>query len=437
MKWILPLAALALAQARGLKTAKIVDGDESLKVENQRLKEESRRLEAMMQVARGEVQRMDKTIKDDKARNLRLSHGENEEAEIASLTKKLEKAKADRKSLSDTLRQMLAKNSTKIYKAEAAKAVEDQHAAEKQYNKQLEAMEVHVKEVQEKTEEAKELARSFQDQNMDLQKTLRDTKAKLAVAEQKDQDLTQDRAILMNTMHGLMRDQTKAKQDLQNEIAKEQAEAKELASVKAKLEALEAATAAAKKKTKAAKPAEKPKPESKWDKFRKSVTDVAPLHLNHEESGAYKIAKLKDINRYIDSTATVANDAEETPAPVSTPTAAPKQNDWASMSKQVDSLAKAEDAEARQRIKEAHVRAVPKDVAAPTAVHKDGLGDYLGLKMKVAPVVAQSIPAPAEAKPSAAKQAKDEEDDGGDGVEDILSQAKQQLNDMDDAEAKS
>merc|ERR1719506_1670372 len=170
-----------------------------------------------------------------KSRNLPHDGAGSDTEEVARLTMQLDKAKAERKSLATTLRQMLGKNSTKIFRAKADKALKTEKDLEQKYSKEKQASEAKLKEAAGKLAEEKEMVQTLQEQNMDLQKAKKDLTAKLAKSEKKEQDLTVDKANLVETMRSLMRDTAKAKKELQLETEKKEKVDKDLSIVEAKL----------------------------------------------------------------------------------------------------------------------------------------------------------------------------------------------------------
>jgi len=147
-----------------------------MKAENAGLKKRLMHLEAMMQVARAEVHRMDLL---SHSRTVQQNAPQMVSQDVADLQKKLLRVQADKKSLVQTLRQMLAKNSTKIYQKQAEKAVQAKTAVEMKYTKERTGLEAKIKEANDRNAETKELAQTLQEQNMDLQKTVHGLRSKL------------------------------------------------------------------------------------------------------------------------------------------------------------------------------------------------------------------------------------------------------------------
>lgn len=438
MKIWLSLAALALvwpAAARGLK-GRGADVN-TLEAENEALKKRNKHLEAMMQVARTEVHRMDEAVQARKQHH-DVGGSDSEVADVDDLKKKLQKTEADKKALVKTLREMLAKNSTKLFKKQA----QEKHALEVQCGNERVALQGQIKEANGKCDETKEMAQTLQDQNMDLQRTVHDLRAKLASTVQKDKDLVVDKANLVDTMHNLMRENTNFKQEVQVEAQKEKRLGEEISADQAKLAKFDAK----KMKKKLPVPAV-----AKTVGKKSSPKKHTPLRLNHEESMAAKIAKMRAVNRYIDHA-----DMPEVPADdlsldvpekaVAEAPPADQSSDWASMSKQVDAFSKQEDLFAKGKLRVE----TPQELADGAAVtqHSKGLSDWLGLKVAQAKSAAGAIPKDAEGlspidalDPDAVKQelaaqatkVKTDADDGGDGIQDLLSQAKDQLAAMDSA----
>jgi len=413
-----------------------------MKAENEGLKKRLMHLEAMMEVARAEVHRMD-VLSQSKM----LPHNAPQlvNQDVAGLQKKLLRAQADKKSLVQTLRQMLAKNSTKIYQKQAEKAVQAKTAVEMKYTKERHGLEAKIKEANERNAETKELAQTLQEQNMDLQKTVHGLRSKLAETQQKGKDLTSDKANLVETMHNFMRENGELKKKLEVELHKEKAEAgemqKEITTDKVKIANLTSLNAnltrsrspgspvpkalkvaIAKKDTKS-KTLASNAPVKKSVAKNPSIHATVGLHMKHSESMAAKMARMKNINKYIDGVNIPAEDSGD---------AAQKQGDVFARDKQ-------------------NLLPVP-PVAAPQVEHTKGISDWLGIKaamVKVTPKT-RAIPkdvnglspldaldpqAAKEEKVAAAKKVKDDADDGGDGIQNLLAQAKGQLQDMDEAEA--
>merc|ERR1719487_1936869 len=174
-----------------------------------------------MQVARTEVQRMDaasrKNHHDDGVEGVKV-----ESQEVEDLKKKLHAVEADKKSLVQTLRQLLAKNSTKIFRQQAENAVKAQQALEVKCGNDRLAFQAQIKEANGKCDETREMAQTLQEQNMDLQRTARDLRAQLSKSEQSNKDLSVDKASLVTTMHGLMRESSSYQKELKKEVQKEQ-----------------------------------------------------------------------------------------------------------------------------------------------------------------------------------------------------------------------
>jgi len=309
--------------------------------------------------------------------------------------------------------------------------------------------EAQVKEANGKHEEAKDMIQTLQEQNMDLQKVVHEMKEQLGKAEQNGKDLGTDKANLMTTMHGLMRENSAVKKELQAEKETEKKDIQEIARDEAKIDKL-----AKLKNVPKAKEARK---------APLKISKNGPLHLNHEESVAFKNAKMEKkmdhINDYIDRQY-VRDDSSSDVFELSTrplgtkafgaeadayATATPAPDSWKSMTKQVDAMAKEEEEASRKRVEAKHV-------TGAAASSSQGYGDWMGtLKLVKAKPVAAAIPKDAnglspidaidpdatkQEKIAAAIKAKTDDDDGGDGIQELLSQAKDQLSAMDKAEAQ-
>jgi len=432
MKLQFALTALAVllwpSSARGLKGS-AQPRSVQLEAENESLKKRNKHLEAMMQVARAEVHRM-----DDAKKHRHVNGGGNNvevlNQEVEDLQDKLHSAEADRKSLVQTLRQMLSRNATHIFQTQAEKVMKSKQVLETKCGEARMSCEAQVKEANGKSDEAKEVAQTLQEQNMDLQRTVQSLRAQLAVTVQKDKDLKGDKANLVATMHSLMREGTAAKKALRTEKDNEKKELQEIAADKVKL-------------AKLAKKAPKP---AVAKQARKIVQKNRPLHLNHEESTAYKIAKMNHINRYIDrqyASDDRSDDAtEQAKQAAAAPMDAPKESDLQGLTKQVDAMQNDEDVLARKR----QLNHSPDNPQGNSA----GISDWLGLKVTnakpvaipkdangMSPIDALDPDAVKQEKAAVAKKAKSDADDGGDGIEDLLAQAKNQLSAMDRAESEN
>lgn len=458
MKWQVACAVLAFLHscaARGLKTPRVHEAasavDSGLEAQNEELRKRNKHLEAMMQVARAEVQRMDALS----AKKHVQVHSGSDGTDIEDLKKKLQAAEAEKKSLVQTLRKMLAKNSTKIFRTQAENAVQAKQALEMKCDKERIAFEDQIKASAEKCAESQELAQTLQEQNMDLQKTVRDLRAQLKKNEQKDKELSIDKQNLVATMHNLMRESSSYRKEVEKEMKKEKSLEEELAAKEAKIAKLTKAKTSHKEvqQTRSA-PSQKAPVHLKLQKGNapsdlklakgvKSGTHIAPMHLNHEESMASKMAKMKDINRYLDRA-----DMPDIPADIddSSDDTSVEENPQdiftrGKLAVQPSSSSKGE-AETAPHVAE----------AAPTHQAKGGVQDWLGLKaVQAKPDPVAAIPkdsnglspidsldpeAVQQEKAAQEKKEKEDADEGGDGVQQLLAQANEQLNAMDDAEAQ-
>jgi len=126
-------------------------------------------------------------------------------------------------------------------------------------------------------------------------------------------------------------------------------------------------------------------------------------------------------------------------------TATPAPDSWKSMTKQVDAMAKEEEEASKMRVQAKHA-------TGTATTSSQGYGDWMGtLKLVKAKPAVAAIPKDAnglspidaidpdatkQEKIAAAIKAKTDDDDGGDGIQELLSQAKDQLSAMDKAEAQ-
>lgn len=432
MKWPLAITALALLHqcvARGLKTPR-GSSLSKLQAENEDLRKQNRHLEAMMQVARTEVRRLDAQHKDDNVAVLTLK--------LEDTQKKLHAVEADKKSLMQTLRQLLAKNSTKILRKQA----EARQMVEVKYSKERDELVAQVKEANGRCDEVKEMTQTLQEQNLDLQRKVRDLQDKLDKTQKRDNELSIDKANLVATMHNLMRESSGYKKELQQEVQKENALTEKLAAEEAKLAKLSS--------PKAKKNAQKQQPVPKVSKtvHIKQASNIKPMHLNHEESMASKMAHLKDINRYLDraNMPDIPDDELES------------QLDEQPTPEELFARGQHELPKVQVQDAQEHATAGPKmKVAADAATvgESKGANEWLGVKEAVvavskpeegappkdadglSPIDALDPQAVTQEKATQAKKQKADEDDGGDGIENLLSQAKDQLSAMDAAEAET
>jgi len=297
MKWLCITLTLALglsAQARGLKAPRAPEANavrsKQLELENESLRKTNDHLEAMMQMARTEVHRMDAAATEDRSRN---RHHENcgdvevMKQEIEDLKKKQLATEGDKTDLVQTLRRMLAKNSTQIFQNQAVRAQQANTALELKCGRQRQAFEQQLDEANEKIKEAngkcdetKEVAQSLHDENVQDDQKLQKIRSALAKALQANKELEADKVNLVTTMQNLMRENSRFKHGLKQETAIEEKEAQELSIEKATLAKLsgkgKAPKTAAKKQTKAA----------------------LKLMAHHEHSAAQK-AHMRSIDRYM------------------------------------------------------------------------------------------------------------------------------------------
>lgn len=307
MKWAFGLAALALAWCIGvcgLKQPRLPEASavlsKQLALENEALIKRNQHLEAMMQMARSEVHRMDAVAKK---RQRHISSGDAEVLgqEIQDLKKKLGEAQSEKSDLVQTLRRMLTKNSTQVFEKQAEKAQQQNMALELKFGQERQALEAQIMEANAKCDTTKEATSKLLEENQQIKEAalkieneLRDAREELSKAAGADKELSSDKANLVATMHALMRENTKCKQELQTEKQLEQREAKEVEAGKIMLTKLLKKGPAVKKEL-------------------KKVLKVFPRrHHKHSEAAhtAAQLAKMKDIDKYIDS-ADADNDDED------------------------------------------------------------------------------------------------------------------------------
>jgi len=156
-----------LAGARGLKAPRALDDGavltKQVQAENEALKRRNQQLEAMMQMARAEVQRMDAAAHSRKHGHC-AGDAEIFTQEIQDLKKKLAASEADKNELVQTLRQMMAKNNAQIFQKQAEREQQMNMALELKSGNERNALEAQIKAAEGKTEEAKELAASLQNE---------------------------------------------------------------------------------------------------------------------------------------------------------------------------------------------------------------------------------------------------------------------------------
>jgi hypothetical protein len=402
----------------------------------------------MMKVARAEVHRLDLAAKaqrkheqDDKAAGAtEVLNQENED-----LKKKVQAMQADKKALVQTLRQMLAKNSTKIFRQQADRANQMKFAMEMKLGKERQSLEAQlgesqnkIQEAQNKCEDTRELAQSLQEENLALRKHYKDVKEKLAKSSQTAKDLQLDKANLVATMHGLMRDTTRAKQELHSEKAVEQKEEKEIEADRAKLAKL------------LPKPKVKRHPKPSKQKSKKA------LGHKHEESMAAQLAHLKAIDHYIIRSAE-ASAAEMDIDLEKTQKVQEQQEESAAkaeklLAERAGEVQPEDPAEEKVQEKAVDEAAMAANSAAPTGKElNSGLSGWLGIKAPLpkkavadaipkdanglSPIDALDPPAVKKEKKAEAPKKEVDDDDGSGEIASLLAQAKSQLKAMDDPDA--
>jgi hypothetical protein len=433
---------------------------ERLEADNEALMKQNKHLEEMMMAARAEVQRMDMARKQVQQAP---QHDENVAVlnqEIGDLKSKLEGAEGDKKALVQTLRQMLQRNSSLAFKKQAEiaqkaqetkfalelKCGQDRAGLEDQLKQSAANCQKKIEEASGKCDDARELAQTLQEQNMDLQKKVHDLEAQLAKSVQTDKDLSTDKANLVATMHSLMRETATYKDALERQNSTQTKLEKELAAEEAKL----------------AKLLPKPKTKPKMKQSRRDANYT--FSHKHEDSEAYQLAHMKDINHYIirsqepstddvvsdDASSDAASEASQDVAPASSA----ETKGWRGVGKQMDDVQQQVD---KMKAAAARIEARTDVVATATAVPskaEEGLKEWLGINadagkvpkdanglspvdaLDPATVKQQEKKVELQKKQAAASKNQAESDDeGGDGIEDLLKQAKAQLKAMDDADS--
>lgn len=409
-----------------------------LQAENKDLIRRNTKLEGLLQMARAKVQKA-KVIAEKQSQ---IPGGSPEvlKQEIEDLKIKVEAEEIDKKALVQTLRQMLARNTTQAFQKQAERdRVKISNLASK-CGEERHELQAQSKEATEKIEEMKELSQSLQGQNLDLKKELVGVRAALAKAVSKTKELSVDKANLLATMNGMMRESAKAKAALQNEEHIERTEAEELRNDTAVIANLThegtrpTATKNAPRKTK-----------QMTRKLQK--VPVTLVHHKHEESMAAQLAHMKDIDRYLDSvyTARVDRDGVSGQPPVAAASlgkrwqqatlAASNVSDWKNVGTQVDIL------QTQDALLKTGERA---EGSQDRKEHGNNLTNWLGFhsqpnvpdkfsknKDGLSPIDALEPEAVKQKKQVGAQQEKLDADDGGDGIQDLLAQANEQIAVMD------
>lgn len=391
---LIALALLRPTASRGLKAPRALDeGDvlrKQLQVQNEALAKQNMHLKAMMQMARAEVHRMDAASMRAGGGRAHDEHNADAEVlkqEIADLKQKLVAEEADKTELVQTLRRMLAKNSTQIFQKQAEVAQRQSQRAQEmeadlelKFGKERQALEAQLQETNGKCADTNELAQSLQDDNSKLQTKMRALEAKLAKTMETNKELASDKVNLVTTMQSLMRENSKFKHGLQKETDLEQREAKELAADKAKLAALGKRTV--------------PKPLTK-----QSRRLLMAFHHRNRTSESAQRAHMRAINMYIDGAEQdIDDDGDEV-----------SEQQLSAMQRQEELFKKGK-----------------------VGTH---LNEWLGFK--AAADAAKKVAAEAEAKKAVQKK-KSVADDGGESeAEDLLVEAKSQLAAMNTADVES
>jgi len=362
-----------------------------LEAQNEALRKENSHLQSMMQMARAEVQRMDAVHK----RHRRHSCGDDVvdvfKQEIEDLKNKLRQADSDKNDLVQSLRHMLAKNSTKTFQRQAERAM--QHAenveqmkmsVEVKCGRYRQALEAQLQAAKGKCDDTKEVAQNLQEASADLKQKLGDSQAELAKDAQKNKELASDKKQLVTTMQALMRENSRFKHDLKKVSDQEKKEAVQLVASKALLAKLA-------KKAPTATSAEKKQVKTMLKSLprrHEHMSDAERAHMSHANA---------EIDSYMDKTEAASDDV-----------------DFVS-DQQLRAVRRQEDLIAKGKV----------------GAH---LSDWLGLKPAPKPpaegAAPKSDPVKALANPKAGA-----DDDGEAEAEALVTQAKSQLDAMDREDA--
>jgi hypothetical protein len=263
MKWprgflLVALASLELARGRGLKSPKSQQGELRGVAQQSKCEEQS------------EVLRQ----------------------EITDLRKKMQGTQSDNANLVETLRRMMSKNSTKIFQRQAERAEEMKVSVEMRCAQERKDLEAQLKDMAGKCDASKEEASNLHEDNAEMLKKLQALQADLAKVTKENKELAANKVYLVSTMQGLMRDNSKFKEQLGKVQGLESKEAKEISADKATIAKDDATIAKAKKATKKPQQAKKQQHQQK-----------KPL-LGNGKAGADNSAALhahiREVDKYID-----------------------------------------------------------------------------------------------------------------------------------------
>lgn len=389
-----------------------------LQAENDALTHRKRQLEGLVQMTRAKVQKA--KVVAEKQAQIPGGNPEVLKQEIEDLKNKLKAEENDKRSLVQTLRQMLAKGTTKAFQKHAESDQEKYMNLARKCGEDRHDLQAQGKEAEEKFDEMKELSQSLQGQNMDLQKELAEARAELGKAMSKTKELSMDKANLLATMHSMVRENTKAKAALHKEEDVVKKEAEELRNDTAMIANL--THKATKPRPAVAKNATK---KTKLTTRKLPKVPVTLAHHKREESMAAQMAHMRDINRYIDSVYTArveSDDVSDKNTPLATSSGG---MDWQNVGAQVDILQKREDV--FDQGENAASSQAPVS-AGGSAEQSHDLKDWLGLhsqlpkdvpkdKDGLSPIDALEPEAVKQKQQIAVQQEKADADDGGDGIQ--------------------
>lgn len=246
-------------------------------------------------MARAEVHRMDSAAAHARSERHRGNCGHNAEVlnqEIEDLKKQLRATESEKADLVESVRRMMAKNSTQIFQKQAEKAQERNLALEMSCRDGREALEQQKKVAEDKTETCNQLAHQLQEDKTELGQKLQaafgnaaSLQAALDKSASDNKGLAYDKAHLVATMQALMRENTKFKSSLAKERILQEKEVQQLTADKTMLAKLRKK---ARDRT-SGKPAKK---------------GVEPLRMHHTHGTpaqrAAQKAHMKEIDKYID-----------------------------------------------------------------------------------------------------------------------------------------
>lgn len=270
------------------------------------------------------VGRLRKRLADASGSKLTLEDDVDEvvalKAQVASVQKQNQLLEQDKSALLGTVQGMLKTNQTKTMEMEMQSAQQMKLAVEERSANERAGLEAQLKEAREGEASEKEVMKTLQDQTLDLQRQLEASRSEVGKLRHDGGALASDKESVMNTLRGVLRQNTKLQKDVADAHAQVKKADQEASVAVAAYEARKKAAVAAAKKKGNASAVKKVLRKQPKKQHGKKVQGARTDTVDPSDATAY-MGDLRGIEEYVnrvhiaDPVVSVSQDPELVPEP--------------------------------------------------------------------------------------------------------------------------